>query len=832
MREYRIGLAVAVMALAIVFIAVGSEAQQQTPPEVRAGHNMISVLCNVDAEALAELEAEAGLEFFTYNGSEYEPARELRRGYGYILRSRSDLMHFDICDTSSTDNRLNAISLHRGWNLLGNPVENSISIDEILGGLEEGGVAGRVFYYRDGAYRAMGKSESAAPGEGVWVYAYFPAPVVPPYECDSITVEMLSPDTETVPVGEEMDFEAVCIIGEQDGEEPGGDCDDTRDEEDCGGEEGENVIITDIADWSVSDTSVLETGEDEGSFVAVSEGEADVTASLGYVTGNAVTVTVEGMPPALESISLSAGEYELEAGEVTELTVTGAYTGGTSEEITEEAEIESLNAVIGTVEDAVFTAVSEGDVVVTAQVGELTSSITIHVVEPPPAMEEIFVSVWPSTIEIYETAWLSAHTIYSNGSYEDLTDEVTWVFDPDAGELEEGGRFYPSRIGRVEFTATLDDASSETVSLSVIEKKLIWLGIFPDYDEDSDFRALECPDDIGYAYCYNNAYLHAGESGVYFAAAHYNNGSYGHDVLDSIEMWESSDQSVATVDDGVITAHETGLVAIRAYMEGVYSEWSWVQVVDDSTERFLILEYSNSETIVEAGGEIPLNATYYQRYEDGGTSGYPSYFSGYIDDGEFGAETVTAAADWHLSDPAPGGFDKSRGMFSGNQAGRTDIHAEYDGLESNTINLEVWEPAELDICEAAGDDQSAQWTDGVTIARLDADCSAYERNESVNLVFDAQHNDNDYHRVLDVCLDLYIYNSDEELVKTIRHENCSPTPLFRQTQGYTPVYSYGFSWNQDGDDGEPAPPGEYTAVARFYVLYCPILKVHFEIVEE
>ena len=175
-------LAYIAMFFTFVFYPACSQAQQMSQPDVLAGHNIVSVLCNVDAAALAELEAQADLEFYIYNGTEYEPARQLRRGYGYILISKNDLTDFDICDTRSTDNLLNAIPLHQGWNLLGNPVESNMAIQDILAGVDEGKIADSIFYYMGGEYGSMEKEDRAAPGGGVWVYVTAPWLEVPPLE--------------------------------------------------------------------------------------------------------------------------------------------------------------------------------------------------------------------------------------------------------------------------------------------------------------------------------------------------------------------------------------------------------------------------------------------------------------------------------------------------------------------------------------------------------------------------------------------------------------------------------------------------------------------------
>ena len=80
-----------------------------------------------------------------------------------------------------------------------------------------------------------------------------------------------------------------------------------------------------------------------------------------------------------------------------------------------------------------------------------------------------------------------------------------------------------------------------------------------------------------------------------------------------------------------------------------------------------------------------------------------------------------------------------------------------------------------------------------------------------------------------MCLDLYIYDDQQNLIRTFRQEDCGAMALFRSHDGFNPVYNYIAEWDQQDNDGNAVPLGAYTAVARFYLLYCPVIRVPFEI---
>jgi hypothetical protein len=513
----------------------------------------------------------------------------------------------------------------------------------------------------------------------------------------------------------------------------------------------------------------------------------------------------------------------LNVGETTALTVGALYSNSETVDVTADAEIQASS---GSVSGGYFTATSEGTATLTASYGGKTSgAISILVIDPLKPVE-LIASLKPALIQIHQTATLLVQARLASGAVVNATADATWTFDPAAGRLEQSGVFFPARIGDVVFTASYKGLVSNPVLLTVYEKQLIWLGLYP--EGNSNLKPLPCPVGYGYMYCYNNNYIEVGKQGAYRAIAEYNNGTYRYDAVKDIEKWDVEDESVLLIgENGSVSALKKGRTGVRAYLDGVWSEWTQVQVVDSSTENFLLLELSNQAAIARVGEGITVNATYYSRVPGQGVHPPYNVYLNYVKDGVFEARKVTASAEWTIGARNVGSFDRETALFTGKAVGATTIFAKYNGSVSNFAKLEIWDSTPMNHCSDTAN--AATWTDNLTIARLATDCDHYSTSDKINVNFAALLREGQHRGTLDVCADVFIFNSEQELVKTFRNTDCTPSSLFSSGSTYKTVFEYNAEWDQRDESGAPAPPGEYTAVARFYILYCPVIKIDFTI---
>ena len=131
--------------------------------------------------------------------------------------------------------------------------------------------------------------------------------------------------------------------------------------------------------YEVSDDTVVSVSED-GVITALKAGTATITAKVGDVTSNEVTITVKN--PAATAISIAADKTELEVSETARITptVTPAEYDGTL------VYVVSDDAVISVSADGVVTALKAGTAKITAKIGDdlVSNEITITVTEKEP----------------------------------------------------------------------------------------------------------------------------------------------------------------------------------------------------------------------------------------------------------------------------------------------------------------------------------------------------------------------------------------------------------------------------------------------------------------
>ncbi len=776
----------------MVVMCGAAAAQTGSPPGVEKGWNLVSSPCDVSLDELHQKLGNDEILVFAWDGQRYVQANAMERGRGYFLNDNAILNSSIVCKNETPLPEGFAVQLHEGWNLIGNPYHRSITFQNAFGSAAD--LMGAIYAWQGNRLRLLDSSDHMIPFRGYWVHAQAPAslsfaefnPDIGPggydVNCNPFVINRVMPaNGADVTEGDTVILQAMCT------------------------EAGQETDVTAAALWSVDNESVLVPRDAPGEFGAAGQGDAVVMVN--YLNNLAyLDIAVMKYTNPLVSLSLTADKTALNLDETAALKVIGTYKDGTTKDLSSQAQF-TVTGDAGIVIDGVFAALSEGSASVTAAVDGVTSNSLGFTVRSV-VLEKLHIEAASDVLEIHETTVVLAKATYNDGSVKSVTANVAWQLNPsDAASIEKSGRFNPLKLGTVNVSATLDGMRSNTLSINVTPKTLRWLMPYSIYG----LEPLPCPTDPRHTWCYTHGALRMGEEGKVVIGGEFDNGSTRY--LPPPYKFELSDTTVLNItSDGVITALKPGLCGIRAYVDGVYSEWLWLIVYEqDKLSKHLLLEFSNEETIVEKGHSINIGATYYEK----------SQFSN-----SFISHNVTKIAKWTLGNGAVGSI--SEGVFTGAAAGQTSVSASFNGFTSNSTDLRVWEPSHLEFCDPNNPNEQS-WNDGLSVATLETSCRQYNPGETVDVCFNAELRNDVERRVLDVCMDLYIYDENQNLVRTFQDRNCSPAPLFRRTQGYHPVYQYCAGWDRRDDGGNAVPPGKYTAVARYYILYCPVLKVTFEI---
>jgi hypothetical protein len=773
----------------LLLISAPAASNVLLPPNLQPGWNMISTPCDIEVADLKDILQEPDISVFSWDGDNYVPVESLKRGYGYVLTSTSPLDLLESCADVVPQNEI-SVTLNQGWNLVGNPFVKETTFDVLFGNYSAL-IDSPVFFYSQGEIEALDRKQVISPWRGYWVYLAHEQIVdlhSLPTRCESVRMELpngrIINKNDSILVNVECDYQSV------------------------------SYEITDSCQWMTVRNS-KEKNIASPSFLTAEASNGYVELICRYFDISATAnLFIDYDADQIESVNLHIDEAEMLIGQESNVTVLVKYDDGFSMERTADASFVSSDESIGFVSEGTIKTQAHGDFEVVASFKGVESfPVKISVIEDD--VLEVNVTAQRNNIEIHEVTWVSAKYKTTMGRTGDITDKVQWHVEPqDIVTLTETtGIVHPNHEGTAIIYATYNGVRSIDIPITVGPKTLWWI-------EPLRFYELPCPDKSSYDMCYTNHAMHVGEErrfdslGIGDTTIAFTNGQTGY-ASEYTFKWEVTDPSVLSVtSSGTVTGLKEGISGIRIYRDGVYSEWSWVYVYSDSTQQFLMLETTGMPSVVKANQGIPIGATRYSLEQS----------QDRID--RFTAEEVTRTATWIVSDPAIG--EIRDGMFWGKAPGETQIIAKYDGNVSNGVKIRVWAPQQMSYCDA-NDINEALWSDGISLASLETDCHEYSQQSTVSIRYLAEVQSEHRWKATDVCLDLYIYDSGNNLVRTFQHNNCSPTPLFRRHEGYTPVYDYGALWDQKDDNGNAVPPGEYTAVARFYILYCPVMKLKFTV---
>lgn len=279
-------------------------------------------------------------------------------------------------------------------------------------------------------------------------------------------------------------------------------------------------------DWFSTDASVA-TVTDAGLVTAVKEGTSIIRATAGRITVSC-TVAVSKPLVTVTSITLSPSSLELYEGEDQTLTATVLPSDATDKTV----EWSTSDPEIAWVSDGTVTAVKQGEAVITAKAGEKTASCTVKVLRRAVEVE----SVTLSRIELQMTVG-QKETLTAKVKPDNAADKgVTWSSSAPSVAKVEGGVVTALKEGEATITAKAGGKTA-TCTVTVVEKIVAVESV------ELDKTLLE---------------LMEGDTETLAATV------TPDDATDKTVTWITSDASVATVDEGKVTALKEGKAYITA----------------------------------------------------------------------------------------------------------------------------------------------------------------------------------------------------------------------------------------------------------------------------
>ncbi len=430
-----------------------------------------------------------------------------------------------------------------------------------------------------------------------------------------------------------------------------------------------------------------------------------------------------------------------------------------------------------------------------------------EVVGPIPPTDDFLPSpICGDVVRIGATIQFTALGEFENGYYQDITGEVDWRVEPAAVADIADGLFTARAEGTAHVTAFLEGVTSDDRTIRVVaQSSLVALSIYPanwGYPALLDGPVRPGAD----APCFDCGYgltVLKGEQIQFQATAHYDTGEW-EDVTARV-AWHTSDASVATIDAaGLMTAAAAGEVAIAASLDGVDSSPVTLRVVNEAALLSLSIYLEGTSTKIGKGEQAFFHAV------------------GYYDIGF--SHDVTDRVTWKSSNETAGHFGEP-GVFTGDAAGSTQISAELAGVQSNELEVEVYETSALEYCNPSNVNRGT-WSDDFNRVVLESDCAEYTRPGVVTLRYTVTETQ-PHGGIFDPCLDLYVYQGATR-IRTIREEGCGePFVAMGAPDRAQEVLKYQWLafWDLKTERGETVEPGTYTIIGRFYLYYDPVVSI-------
>ena len=429
----------------------------------------------------------------------------------------------------------------------------------------------------------------------LYIFVYGTGSVEP-----AVTTITVTPNTTTLAIDETETFTATVLD-----------------------QDGETMTGIDL-EWASSNETVG-TIDSDGTFTALAEGTANVTATADEIAGTATVTVTAGEPdePVLESIRITPATAVLAINDTrlfaaAALDQDGAVMTGVNVTWT------SSDETVGTIDaNGTFTALAEGTANVTATAENVTATAAIIVNDEEPALASIAVAPSAITLGSGDTATFTATAFDQFGTT--MTGvEIAWTSSDEAvGTIGAGGVFSAVADGTTTVTATAGNITG-TAAVTVTTAS------------------------SGVAVSPSAITLDRGDSQQFTATVYDPEGN----VTPGAEVtWESSDEAVGTIDaDGLFTAVAEGTATITATAE---NETGTATVTVDLPPAPTRIEVEPATATILPGDTQAFTATVFDQRDN---------------------EMDWIQVSWSSSDPEVGTID-SAGLFGAFAEGSTDVTA-------------------------------------------------------------------------------------------------------------------------------------------------------------
>jgi uncharacterized protein YjdB len=285
--------------------------------------------------------------------------------------------------------------------------------------------------------------------------------------------------------------------------------------------------------WQTTQSDVV-TVNAHGEVTGVGEGVSQVAANYEGVTGN-TSITVGA--PALASIAVTPNTSSLPVGEYEQLTATGTYTDGSTQNLTQSATWNSSAANASVSPAGATLAIAIGTATISAASGTVTGTASLTVT--PPVL--VGLNIVPTTVSLPlgSGSQFQAIATLSDGSQQSVSSSVTWQTSQSAvATVNAQGYATATGKGVAQLSAAYQGMAGNA-SITVGAPALVRITVSP-----------------------NQVSLPIGETGQFTATGNYTDGSTQN--LTQSATWSSSASIASVSPAGAALAKAVGTATISA----------------------------------------------------------------------------------------------------------------------------------------------------------------------------------------------------------------------------------------------------------------------------
>ena len=360
----------------------------------------------------------------------------------------------------------------------------------------------------------------------------------------------LSPYEQSLFVGEQLALQAIAIMTDN-----------------------SVVDVTLQSHWQNNTPALLSletTGADTGLIEGLKIGDGEIAISFTESNGNVWNASsqyfVTAVPPAPTGMRIEPLDYTLAEGLSVQYRAYAIYPDSSEEDISTQVDWSSSQPEFAEIDsEGHARAIAQGSTTITANWFEegfnASTTLTVEV----PIIDRLVVTPVVAIIDLLQNQQYKAELVMTNGDRIDVTDErqtdwdssdilVAWISNTFLGK----GKAHSVSFGQTNITAAFEDDAgnvfTDTVTLNVTSDKIVEIRVTVKDDGSQ------------------NPSIIVGEKIDLRAEVVYESGAVI--IVTSLSSWESADQSIAVVDNGIlshgrVTGESNGVVEITATYHNV-----------------------------------------------------------------------------------------------------------------------------------------------------------------------------------------------------------------------------------------------------------------------